>query len=134
MKKITLCASLLLVLLSVGGIKSEAYQINFSNVYYHSSPVDFTPKANKYTDSSYGIYTETLNVAGDVEMWPRANKEIVATKLSYRIIQKPGRQTLPNYAIENYHPGVSTDIRFDMKSWPWQTGRSTSKGTWQPDI
>lgn len=134
MKKITLCASLLLVLLSIGGIKSEAYQVNFSNVYYHSSPIDFTPKAKKYTDSSYGIYTETLNVAGEVTMTPRAQQMLVGTKTSYSVVQKKGRQTLPNYAIENFYSGVPTDIRFDMSSWPWQTGRSTSTGTWQPDI
>ncbi|EPF14528.1 hypothetical protein ICA_00930 [Bacillus cereus BAG1O-3] len=134
MRKITLCASLLLVLFSIGAIKSEAYQVNFSNVYYYSSPIDFTPKAKKYTDSSYGIYTETLNVTGEVIMTPRANGALVGTKAVYSLAQKKGKQTLPNWAIESYGPGVTTDIRFKLDSWPWQTGRSTSTGTWQPDI
>ncbi|EML9734469.1 hypothetical protein P4278_09015 [Bacillus thuringiensis] len=132
MKKIGLGASLAVVLFSVSTIKSEAYSVDFSNVYYHSSPYDFTPKAAKYTKSSYGINTTSLKTEGRIKMIPRANR--VKTSGGYDKVQELGRQTLPNYAVEDNGPGVSTDIQFVLETMFWDGSRSTSSGSWQPDI
>lgn len=133
MKKLGLGASLAAVLFSVGAIESEAYSNSFSNVYYHSSPYDFTPKAAKYSSSSYGIYTSSLNSnKGSIYMWPRADK--VGVGIGYDVKQTMGRQTLLNRAYEDHGSGTIADIQFKLNTVPWDGARSTSSGTWQPDI
>ncbi|MEF7658457.1 hypothetical protein [Bacillus thuringiensis] len=135
MKKIGLSAGLLAVLFSTGAIESEAYSDSFSNVYYHSSPYDFTPKASKYTASSYGIYTNSMNSnRGSIHMWPRANKEAVVPQGWSDMRQTLGKQTIINLAYERKGYGCSADIQFKLDTVPWDGARSTSSGTWQPDI
>lgn len=132
MKKIAFIISLIVVVLSIGGMNTEAYRIGFKNVFYHSSPYDFTPKTRKYSKSSYGIYTSSLKSKGDIYMWPRANRQGV--NAGYDKKQRLGGQTLPNYAVENYGYGCSVDIEFKLRTWFWDRSRSTASGSWQPDI
>jgi hypothetical protein len=132
MKKFALGAGLFMVLLSVGVIHSDAYSVGYSNVYYHSSPYDVTPSATKYSESSYGINTTQLNSPGTIYMWPIANNNDV--HIGYDVKQQLGTQRISNWAVETFGPGCSTYIQFKLDTWFWDTSRSTSSGTWQPDV
>lgn len=133
MKKILVFLSFLCIVLGISGINTSAYSGGYSNVYYRSSPYDFTPKMKKYTKSAYYIRTTSLKGTGKITMWPRANRQAVNNGAADKELQININQKINNYAVEFFGKGCDADIAFKIRKNLWDNSRTTSSGTWQPD-